>query len=92
MTFFFSHLNGETNTAGALTEMRAQFSATRGDRTGARNVALIITDGQSTDGTGDPVAVAEAAMDEDVRVSDSILHPVSGEKQNMIRFVICLCR
>ena len=80
-------MNGETHTADALTEMKdEQFTTARGDRVGARNVALVITDGVSTDGTPDPVAVAEDAMDEGVRVSQSSSYIV----MYMYMYVNCL--
>ena len=63
-------MNAETYTADALEAMRTvQFTASNGDRAGASNFALVITDGVHTAESDDPVPVAEAAMADGVRVS-----------------------
>ena len=67
--FARSFLDQETFTGDALEAMRfEQFISSRGDRSGVQNIALLITDGVSTD-RANTLVQAEAAKDEDVRVS-----------------------
>ncbi len=61
------YLRGSTNTASALRYLReTMFTDSNGDRTAARNVAILITDGQSNDHT--------RTVQEAMKVRDSGIH------------------
>ena len=56
------YLNGATNTqAGIVKMLEEQFVANRGDRADATNVAVVITDGESTVDSGNTLPAAGRA-------------------------------
>ena len=58
-----------TNTAGGIREMRTvQFTAGHGDRPGVRNVAIVITDGESRITPEQTIPEAEEAHNQDIIV------------------------
>ena len=60
---------GKTNTSGGLRTMRTQvFGGTRGDRPDVRNVAIVITDGESTVDQNMTMREADLAKDEGVAI------------------------
>ena len=62
------YIRGTTNTASALQYIRTEvFQQARGDRPGARNVAFLITDGQSNDNR-QTLVEARRAKDADIHI------------------------
>jgi hypothetical protein len=63
------YLDGSTNTqAGILKMLSEQFVVSRGDRSGAQNVAIVITDGESTVNPENTIPAAMQARNADVSI------------------------
>ena len=63
------YLDGRTNTQAALTLLRTeQFTPQNGDRPSATNVAIVITDGESTENPGNTIPAAIQARDAGVAI------------------------
>lgn len=62
----FYHKGGRTNTQEALRIMRTEhFTTTRGERTGVRNVAIVVTDGYSNIDEDNTIPEATRAKEEE---------------------------
>ncbi|ELU18065.1 hypothetical protein CAPTEDRAFT_76139, partial [Capitella teleta] len=62
------YVNSYTNTFEGLRMMRVAFSFSRGDRADVPNVAIVVTDGEHTRDTGDPIPEAERAQAEGITI------------------------
>lgn len=62
------YVNSYTNTFEGLRKMREAFSFSRGDRADVPNVAIVVTDGEHTRDTGDPIPEAERAQQEGITI------------------------